>query len=112
MNSSGNSSTGTPATPYRPGEQVFAVHTTTRCVEAGYGRVLACVPRTPETGWTLIAEVGDLILTYPLDPAGRSRWVHRPIRRHAVDRVLPTLLHPASAADHRCTPRAGREDES
>jgi hypothetical protein len=97
-----NSPAGAPDAPYRPGEQVFAVYTTPRGTEAGYGWVLACVPGGPaEAGWTLIAEVGDLVLTYPLDRAGHSTAVHRPIRRHAVDRVLPTLLH-ADAATAGC----------
>src|SRR5690242_15676680 len=92
---------GQSSAPYRAGEQVFAVYTTTRGTEAGYGRVLACVPVTAGQGhgqrneqrnmhgegWTLIAEVGDLVLTYPLDPAGNSPRVHRPIRRHPIDRV-------------------------
>jgi hypothetical protein len=98
----------TPAgAPYRPGDQVFAVYATTRGTEAGYGTVLACVPGGRDgAGWTLIAEVGDLVLTYPLNPAGDSPAVHRPIRRHPVDRVLPTLLHGDQACAGCLTGRA------
>jgi hypothetical protein len=98
----------TPAgAPYRPGDQVFALYATTRGIEAGYGTVLACVPAGHgEPGWTLIAEVGDLVLTYALNPAGSSPAVHRPIRRHAVDRVLPTLLHGDQACAGCLTGRA------